>query len=253
MFPDDQGGDVYDNFEEHYREPITREELPNLSAERRIFDGAGYEIPRRNPRFLPDTVPFGGLIDFSKIHEMFATMEEKENNYITQQATYDVYPQAGLVTCGHLVAKGLMYPFIPFMENLNESIRHSPVENEVHDYWARNELEPAVIGIGCQMYNSLMHNTRGNSTQHHGVVLGNVTAALAGQWARNTNGAGKARDFVRTCDKKLPHEEYIHKIKDRSVSRDLRVENVFGISMGAIHPKKRNGRYAHVKYLKRKI
>ncbi len=242
---------LYDSPDPYTREEITREaltELPMLhdnEEERRIFNAAGFVVPRRVPRFTPETVPFGGLVDFTRIHEMYAPANDDDDGDVAQSTAFSVYPQAGLLTCGHVTAKGLMYPFHKFIEHLNQSLKQSPEDdNNPNDDWITND-RPGVFGLASQMYNAMMHNTRGNSTQHHGVVLGNVTAALASYWTEKTPYGGKAQKFVRQCDKKLPHDEYIHKIRDRPISRDLRVENVIAITMSAIHPAKRTGRYCH--------
>ncbi len=55
---------------------------------------------------------------------------------------------------------------------------------------------------------SMMHNTHGNSFQQHGVVLGNVTAAMAGYWTWSTPHATKAADIALKCDNQLSHQEY---------------------------------------------
>ena len=252
MFPDDEEGILYDSPDPNNREPISRadyKELPMLHENEqvwRIFKEDGYEVARRVPRFLRNAIPLGVMIDFSKIHEMFGPPlndddddDDDDDDGPRQRPAFNVFPQAGMLSCGHIASKGLMYPYHRFLDNLNKSLVQSD-DNTVDDWLPTNE--PAVVGIGCQMYNSMMHNTRGNSTQHHGVVLGNVTAALAGHWAQSTPLTNTAQKFIRSCDKQLPHEEYLHKITDRPISRDLRVENVFGISMASIHPDKQTGR-----------
>lgn len=242
---------LYDNYDRHNREAITRqqlEELPILDATgavRRVFDINGYEVPRRIPRFLRHTLPLGGLVDFSRVHEMFCAPpdDNEEAEEHRPPSSFHVYPQAGLVSCGHVVANGLLYPFYSLLESINRDLTEAP-DNDimpiVPEWVPRNQ--PVIAPVSCQMYNSVMHNTRGHSSQHHGVVLGNVTAALAGHWASSTPLAAKASRIQRMCDTKLPHEEYIRKITDRPLSRDLRVENVYAISMSSIHPAKCTGK-----------
>ena len=90
-----------------------------------------------------------------------------------------------------------------------------------------------------------MHNTRGQSCQQHSVVLGNVTAALAGHWAASTPLSTKVDRFLRSCDNMLPHDQYKHKVNDRPIYRDLRLENVYAINLDSHNPAKRTGRYVH--------
>lgn len=90
--------------------------------------------------------------------------------------------------------------------------------------------------IACQMYNAVMHQMLSNSGQQHGVVLGNVTATLAGQFLQNTKDKAKANSFLRKCNVYLPQEEYVHKITRHHLFRDLRVENIIGICMSNVHP-----------------
>jgi hypothetical protein len=246
---------LYDSPNPVERGPIAREDLMDLplnqenqenQEEIRIFNEAGFEVPRWNPNFRVGTIPFGALIDFKRIQEMFqAPRDDDDDHSGTRKAGFQVYPQAGLLSCGHVVAQGLMFPFTDYLARLNRWLGRNEEEQEDDNMededWKRND-EPAVRGIASQMYNSIMHNTRGNSSQQHGVVSGNVTAALAGYWTQNTPHATKAANFALKCDNQLPHEEYLAKIINRPLSRDLRVENVFSITMSAVHPSKRAGR-----------
>ena len=244
----EEAGDdgLYDSSDPFEREPITREELEDHPLhtengdENRIFNEAGFAIPRRYPRILRSTKAFGGLVDFSDIHEMFGPPADVDDDDNVQHTKYQVYPQAGLLSCGHIVAQGLMYPLAIFINKLQESLGLPDTEEMDVDWEGLNQ--PGVFGISSQMYNSVMHNTRGNSAQQHGVVLGNVTAALAGYWAQSNH---RAEAFKDQCDAQLPHDEYLVKITQRPLSRDLRVENVIGITMSAIHPTRRTGRYRH--------
>jgi hypothetical protein len=240
----------YDHHDPLIRGRVTEEQMAKLvndeerANDLRIFDSSGYEIPIRLPTFLRETRPFGGLIDFLSLHELFtAPIDDDDNEADAGCTPYAVYPQAGLLGCGHVVGKDLMFPFQRFVQELNRCLGCAPGEEDDEDDQMTGDHLLAVQGIGCQLYNSLMHHTRGNSTQQHGVVLGNVTAALAGYWAHNTPCSNKARRFLDKCDKRFPHEEYFRKITEREISRDLRLENVIGISMSAIHIDKRSGRY----------
>jgi hypothetical protein len=244
--------ELYDSMDPYDREPITRadiDEYPVLDDngdERRLFTSEGYRVPRRVPRFLRDTLPFGALLDFSRIHEMFEASAADDNSIEDGTTPFTVYPQAGLLSCGHIASKGLMFPYRTPIRTLNMSLRgdqrDEDMDMDIDDDNSVTEHRLPIKGISSQVYNSAMHNTRGSSTQHHGVVLGNVTAALASYWTENTSASHKAEAFTSKCDRQLPHEEYHHKITSRPISRDLRLENVYAITMSAIHPTKRNGR-----------
>jgi len=232
---------LYDHYNPHVRSPITREqlaELPLLDENDeliRVFDRDGWEVSRRDAVYLPTTEAFGGLVDLTRVHKLFAPADEDED-WEDGNIKFQVYPQAGLVTAGHVVGQGLMHPYHNLVRSLNESLGQPNDEDDEDMGDAQWNEAPAVIGIACQMYNAVMHQTRGNSTQQHGVVLGNVTATLAGHFAQNTKDKAKANSFLRKCDVHLPHEEYVYKITGRRLSRDLRVENVIGISMSNVHP-----------------
>jgi hypothetical protein len=203
----------------------------------RVFSKTGLEIPRRRGRFLETTLLFGCLLNFSRMDALFSPPPDQDEADRAHTTKYHVYPQAGLVTCGHVTANGLMTPFDDYLANSNESLnRADSRDKETASEDGVHAEGPVMIGIASQMYNAVMHHTRGNSSQHHGVVLGNVTAALAGHWANNTPLATRATEFMTKCDFQLPHEEFVHKIKDRPISHDLRVENIIGILMDAIHP-----------------
>jgi hypothetical protein len=242
MFAEGEDILLYDSPDVRVREPITREEfleLPLYDTDNellRVFDAGGWEISRRRALYKRTTQPFGGLVDLRKIHELFGPPSDEDEADGPLGTQFQAYPQAGLLSCGHVVAKGLLYPYNNFIGNLNDSLSQPEyvTEDDVSDD-GQNRV-PAVQGIASQIYNAMMHHTRGNSTQHHGVVLGNVTAALAGHWARSTTSTRTAEKFARKCDLQLPHEEYVQKITGRPLSRDLRVENVIGITMSSIHP-----------------
>jgi hypothetical protein len=233
---------LYDHYNKQLRSPITREqltELPLLDENDdliRIFDQDGWEVSRRDAVHLPTTEAFAGLVDLTRVHKLFAPADEEEDWEAEGNTKFQVYPQAGLVTAGHVVGQGLMYSYHNVVRALNESLRQPTDEDDENMGDAQWNQASAVIGIACQMYNAVMHQTRGNSAQQHGVVLGNVTAALAGHFAQNPKNKAKANSFVRKCDVHLPHEEYVHKITGRPLSRDLRVENVIGICMSNVHP-----------------
>ena len=91
----------------------------------RIFDSSGFEIHRRVPRFRADQQPLAGLMNFNALHELFNCNEEDENEEfpLHPSSSYNVYPQAGMVSYGHVVSKGLIQQYYPFIDRLTHEIR----------------------------------------------------------------------------------------------------------------------------------
>jgi hypothetical protein len=121
--------------------------------------------------------------------------EDDDDEHGIHREKFQAYPQAGLVSCGHVVAQGLMYPIAGYVAKLNDWLGQNREDDQDEEERIRND-KPVIVGISSQMYNSMMHHTRGNSTQQPGIVLGNVTATLAGYWTRSTPHATKAADFA---------------------------------------------------------
>jgi hypothetical protein len=164
------------------------------------------------------------LIDLRQLHQLFEEADaEEEFEHVEERQKhqkYYAYPQAGLVTAGHVQANGLISKFRTRVKKLNDRIR---TEREVELGEDLDEVElPAVEGIAFQGYNAVMHCTRGLGSQHHDAQKGYVTGAISASWVQ---GEGKAkttgRDLVSQCTHQLPHERYDRKISNDEIERDL--------------------------------
>ncbi|KAF8872027.1 hypothetical protein BD779DRAFT_1477818 [Infundibulicybe gibba] len=118
-----------------------------------------------------------------------------------------------------------------------DSVSSSSENNDDND----NARKPAIFGISSQGYNAVMHNTRGRSAQHHEVQVGYITRMLAGSWMNAKSHQLAAQRWVQKCQQALPHEAYAEKIRDRSICRDLRLENVYYIDLDALNPGQKRG------------
>lgn len=99
-----------------------------------------------------------------------------------------------------------------------------------------------IHGVSSQGYNAVTHHTRGRTAQHHEVQVGMVTGALAGAWATSGSNKTTADKLEEDCRWKMPHESFAEKIRKPGIARDLRLENVYWIDIGALQKKHQNGR-----------
>ena len=63
-------------------------------------------------------------MNFNALHELFNCNEENENEEfpLHLSSSYDVYPQAGMFSYGHVVSKGLIQQYYPFIDRLTHEI-----------------------------------------------------------------------------------------------------------------------------------
>jgi hypothetical protein len=214
-----------------------------------IYTESGYQIQRRVARRRKGQKFHGVLMELSRISELFTP--DLEETYLDgvpgcESPEVYVYPQAGLRTAGHFQAKGLMTRFYPRVEKINqrliearrEEMEGDEDEDEDIDYSDRHPI----TGIASQGYNSVMHSTRGTSNQHHDAQLGLITSTLAGAWATTERNKRIANDQKMLCEHRLPHNTYQEKIANEGIERDLRLENVYVIDVGALPVLMRNGK-----------
>lgn len=130
---------LYDHYDKHLRSPIMREqltELPLLDENDkliRVFDQDGWEVSQHDAVYLPTTEAFGGLVDLTHVHKLFAPADKEEDwGDYGDNIKFQVYPQAALVMAGHIVGQGLMYPYHNVMHTLNESL-HQPTDEDDED------------------------------------------------------------------------------------------------------------------------
>lgn len=238
------GHDIWDAIDRDVRQQVSHEDLDDLEGDARLFTDEGYEIHRYYP-VIP-TRPkdaCGVLVDFNKIQTLFES--EVDWRYLragpdAQTSKYFAYPQAGLATAGHVQATSLIPDFYPLLERVNVNILKLLHEDEEDDV-----LEPLrwpVYGISTQIYNAVMHHTRGKGSQHHEVARGMVSGALGGLCMPNTASSKDAKRLRRHCHIQMPHESFEAKASNENLCKDLRLENVFWIDFDEIPDPSRDGR-----------
>jgi hypothetical protein len=238
---------VYTTADVETRERISEDELyemdllDNDGYEIPIFSATGYQIGRRIPVHDELIKPHGVLMDLCQLHQLFDDNETDDE--LGKCVRYHAYPQAGLVTAGHVQANGIVSKFQTRVSKLNEKIRMEKESDREEDEEEDHDVPNAIEGIAFQGYNVVMHCTRGLGSQYHDAQKGYVTGAISAAWVE---GEGKAkttgRDLLTRCMHQLPHERYDKKISNNAIERDLRLENVYAIDMKALPAAYRNGR-----------
>jgi len=224
----------------------TYEDFDALDKDARVFSAGGYEIIRHAPVFLHgERRPWGVLVDFENLRTLF------ESDTCLHYARagppsphYYAYPQAGLVTAGHLQANSLISNFYPLVEEVNRKVlgRCYVRNSEGLEEELRSEAPNwPIYGISCQIYNAVMHHTRGIGSQHHEVTRGTVSAALGSGCVRKTAELEKARKLRTATAHGLPHEDYELKASNPAISKDLRLENVYWVDFDKVAEVDRNG------------
>jgi hypothetical protein len=229
--------------------PDDLDEIPYVSDdgyEIPLFSKDGFQIQRRIGLFASGSKPHGVLINLLQTRNLFTNdvdeLAEEECGVID----FTVYPQAGLRNAGHFQAKGLVLGCYPLLKLINRQIARGSTDEsrDVDDEDDNTGVGHAAIHvIASQGYNAMMHHTRGRTAQHHEVQVGQVTAALAGQYARTAQHVNVCKRLTWTCCQALLHEAFSAKIRGPAISTDLRLENVYYIDMKALRPQQRNGRY----------
>jgi hypothetical protein len=237
----DHGNIFYDSVDPDTREQINLDQLQDLpmlddtGAQIHIYTEDGFRIQRRLAGFGPDIHPHGVLLNLRDVGLLFKSEE--------WDTPFSVYPQAGLVTVGHIQAEGLVAPYLPLLDKLNTKVRVQD-DDEMSDNDSDMPTHAPIIGIACQAYNSLMHNARGRGAQHHDAQRGLVTAALAGGYAKSDDNVRKARYLQNHCSNHLPHLEFKEKIannNDKPLDCSLCFENTFVIHMDQLKPMYHDG------------
>lgn len=243
---------IFDSYDTETRNQVTSEELArldlldDLGMEIPIYSQDGYRIHRRLGARSHDTHPHGVLMNLRHLDEIFLPEDLFGDFDPTGQSTsYNVYPQAGLVTAGHFQADGLISAFLPLLHQLNTQVELQGDAMIEDDPLSTTQPHP-ILGIGCQGYNAVMHVTRGRCAQHHDAQKGLVTSALAGSWAKTTVNLRKARSKMNACNNLLPHEEFREKIEndtEEPIDCSLRLENTYVVDLNCLAPQYRNGGY----------
>lgn len=213
----DHADDIFDHYDPEIRHQLNRRDLMDLpllnddGSEKPIYTEHGYRIQRRFGTRSRNTRPHGVLMDLRHLDQLFLSDDSFANS-----TSFNVYPQAGLVTAGHFQADGLMSAFNPLLRKLNSHLQLNADPDDDDIFSAQDSLPPPIIGLGCQGYNAVMHATRGRCAQHHDAQRGLVTGALAGAWANTIALKQKAKNLIHQCNLRLPHVEFRHKISNNN-------------------------------------
>jgi hypothetical protein len=238
-------GNVWNGLDKDRRQKLSLEDLNELPQDTRIFTEKGVEIPRHYHFFdggEAQRKPCGVLVNLSNLHTLF----QPDDRLLYARAgpcpkNYFPYPQAGLVTAGHLQADALISDFYPLLEAINLDILKNGEEDPQEELLVEAPKWP-VYGVSCQMYNAVMHHTRGIGSQHHDVVRGTVSGALGGQCTPEAASTKQATDLRHACRVQMPHEAYKVKASNDAVCKDLRLENVYWVDFDQIAAENRTGR-----------
>jgi hypothetical protein len=182
-------------------------------------------------------------MNLTHIHELFASNDSDDDDFMDGRpgpstTDYSVYPQAGTRIAGHFQGEGIMTMLYPLVDGINKRIiqvRRATGEDD-DEY-----INHPITAIASQGYNSVMHYTRGYSSQHHEVQTGKVTSCLAGAWATTAKNRATADCLKRECDATLPHQSYVSKINNPNITTDLRLENVFMIDVTTLPAEMESG------------
>lgn len=238
-------GNVWNGLDKDHRERLSAEDLDELTEDARIFTEKGVEIPRFYHRFNGGEAqrkPCGVLVDLNNLHTFF----QPDERLLYARAgprpkNLRPYPQAGLVTAGHLQADVLISDFYLRLEAINLDILKNG-EEDPQEELLTEALKWPVYGVSCQMYNAVMHHTRGIGSQHHDVARGTVSGALGGMCTTEAAPTKQAMDLRRACWAQMPHEAYKVKASNDAVCKDLRLENVYWVDFDQIPEENRTGR-----------
>jgi len=237
------GDNIWDGITDNYRQQVSEDDLDELDDEARIFTDKGFEIFRYYPIFNDnERIPYGVLVDFQHLHTLFQhDFNLTHGRAGPTSSKYSAYPQAGLVTAGYLQATSLISEFYPLLESINVDILNAGADDVEEEAFVESGRWP-VYGISCQIYNAVMHHTRGKGSQHHKVARGIVSGALGGLSIRETASSPAADKLRKACRYQLPHESYKIKASNPDISKDLRLENVYWVDFDQIGEEQRNGR-----------
>lgn len=236
-YEDDRNRVLLDDLDEYPLVDDSGREIP-------LYNRDGFPVQRRFGQYRMNEDPLGLLVDSQRVHELFMRASGEDNHRPTK---FHFFPQACLVTAGHIQANGVVVPSVGLLRHLNRQLRRTTTEDDEDDEdGSDNENWVAtgpgcVKGLGSQLYNAVMHNSHGYGTQHHDILTGKVTASLGGAWTIRPGDQTKAKTYQRQCGIMLPHESYEVKVTDRQVNRELRIELVYRINLRRMRLRDRTG------------
>jgi len=255
-----ENGNIYDS-----PNPATRtliEDLAsypmedNLQEENKIFAEDGRQILRRTPIFLSaDICP--SLVNLRTIGQFFQEKnpvhhisDDDEGEFSRPQEFNDdvkctLYPQAYLKVYGQVQADGVSPHFLHAIKAINHTVGNTGTYQTSFDDDSQSDsggyrLDP-LLSHSCQIYNSVAHKLM----QHAGdldAVKGDITAALAGSYARTGPTKTIAQRALDACQTNLPHDRVRLRLLPGNDRKSLRLENVYVLHIQQMKQQYRNGR-----------
>lgn len=247
----EERGPFYDRGTSIDRESVDISELDMLDEtgdEIPIYSEDGRRVPRREPLSMPERGYCAVLMELTNSRELFddphsqdalADVEGSPPPYVIVNA----YRQGFLHSAGHLQVNAVPFPMLPLIADINASVAFDndpPADDEDVDDHVPSPMT-AVTGVDCQMYNAVMHRVRGTASTHD-AQRGDITAALAGSFAKGAAQMRKATRFKNTCNTRLPHENFSLLIDHQGLDTSLRMECVHRIDLTKLRDDRRSGR-----------
>ena len=209
----------------------TYEDFDTLYKDAQVFTANRYEIIHHAPIFYGKQQPYRVLVDFKNLCILFELDTCLHHARAGPSSPcYYAYPQAGLVTARHLQANSLVTNFYPLIEEINKKVLGCHYMGDLEGLKKELYLEAPnwlIYGISCQIYNTVMHHTRGIGSQHHEMTRGTVSAVLDSGCIHKTAEIKKAKRLCFATAHRLPHKDYELKASNPAISKDLWLENIY--------------------------
>lgn len=227
-------GVLYDSPSVRTRHAVDIATFPPLNAdglERRVYNEDGLRLPRRRGMAERGAPSYGVLVNLRRMESLYngtdALNVPRDDQYgpglrpARRAIKYFAYPQACLLSVGHCQANGVIPSVDDVVYDLNYSILgHDP------DADAPSAFE-FIWASTSQMYNVSAHRYRAQGARYHDAQRGELTALAAGTYATSTRTKSTAQRYQYETAFDLPHQRFSEKIKDRTLPRDIRLENVY--------------------------
>lgn len=223
-----------------------------------IWDQNGNAIPTFQRRPIPNAQPAATFVNHAGIKRLFQP-QLADPNQIHLNKTVDTYTFGLLPGVGSIQTRQPCPSFVPVYKKINSKVGrdvNDPDDSEdysedeepsIGDTGFRDTAAPPprhhrkpVVASDVQIYNNLSHSLSPRANQH-AALLGQVSAAMSGFWARTPKDKSKAVVTENKIMHHLPYEMLETKINAGSVPTALRFEQVFTIDMDDVLPGHQNG------------
>lgn len=235
-------GPLYDSIYENDREIVVLAQFPMLDTnkrERPVYTEDGQRVALRLARLYPGRGQCAILVDLDNIRDMFDQPDGDDDMSDFESSpqphtVVNAYRQGFLKSAGHIQANNVPHDLKLILNDINSIVAHDaapqPNDEGSDDGQHVPHPMPALFGVDCQMYNTVMHHVRGTANTHD-AQCGDVTAALAGTYSEGATQRKTAKRLKDSCTTRLPHENYRLIIDHPDLDTSLRIENVFLIDL----------------------